>query len=87
MEQMMNARRIKVLVVDPMEVAHLLAQNRTVKFESKLPADAKCVSADKDISRDRFLLFYESEEFDLVKEGKPVPELPWDTVMIYEEEQ
>lgn len=84
-EAMMNARRLKVMSMDPEDIGRLFTFNRTLKFESKLPLDAKCVSVDKDIRNHRLLFVYESKEFDLVKEGEMTPELPWDTVMIIDE--
>jgi len=81
----MNARRLKFMSMDPEDVGRLFAFNRTLKIESKLPLDAKCVSVDKDIHNNRLLFMYESKEFDLVKEGEMTPELPWNTVMIIDE--
>lgn len=80
-----NARRLKRLLLDPHILGRLLSMNTTIIIESKLPLDAKMVSCDKDIKTDRFSLMYESEEFDLVKEGEVVPELPWDTVQFIDE--
>ena len=85
MKQMMNARRIKVLILDPLEVGRFFTNTTTFKLESKLPLDAKCVSVDKDVRNNRLLFWYESKEFDLVKEGDVAQELPWDTFMIYDE--
>lgn len=84
-QQMINARRIKVLIMDPLDLARLFTLNTTLKIESKLPVDAKCISVDKDVRNNRLLFWYESKEFDLVKEGDVAQELPWDTFMIYDE--
>ena len=85
MDPMMNARRIKVLILDPLEVGRFFTNTTTFKVESKLPLDAKCVSVDKDVRNNRLLFWYESKEFDLVEEGDVMQELPWDTFMIYDE--
>ena len=80
-----NVRRLKRLSLDPQILGTLLALNTTIIIESKLPLDAKMVSCDEDVRSNRLSLMYESEEFDLIKEGEVVPELPWDTVRFIDE--
>lgn len=87
MEKMnvVNARRVKRLRVDLETIGTICSLNAVLRVESKLPPTARMVHMYLDKKEDCLHLFYQCEEFDLVKEGEYVPELPWDTVTFIDE--
>lgn len=80
-----NVRRVKRLRIHPEIIGYICSLNGTLKIESRLPPTARMVSLNYDEKEDCLVLFFECAEFELVKEGDCVDELPFDTVTFIDE--
>jgi len=81
----MNVRRVKRLKIQPEVLGFICSLNAVLRIESDLPPTARMVSIHHDQKEDCLWLIYQCREFDLVKEGEYIPELPWDTVTFVDE--
>lgn len=84
-KHIVNARRIKRLRIDPSTIGKVFSLNTTLKIESNMPPTARMVHLYLDKKEACIWVFYQCQDWDLVKEGEYVPELPWDTTMIFDE--